>query len=94
MSFSIGKVKEYNGISGTIVTPEDSYLFLDSDIDNSVNVGDLVKFRAEEINEIKRAFFVKPYSENTLDRNSNKDKANSSFIKSTNFTYEKNRNLK
>ncbi len=68
MSFKIGKVKEYNGISGTIVTPEDSYLFLDSDIDNSVNIGDLVKFRAENINEIKRAFFVKPYLEDTLDK--------------------------
>ena len=68
MSFKIGKVKEYNGISGTIVTPEDSYMFLDSDVDNSVKVGDLVKFRAEEIYEMKRAFFVKTYVENTLDK--------------------------
>ncbi len=90
MSFNIGKVKEYNGISGTIVTPEDSYMFLDSDIDNSVNVGDLVKFRAEEINEIKRAFFVKPYSENTLDKNSNSNNKPSS----TNPFYDKNKNFK
>ena len=68
MSFKIGKVKEYNGISGTIVTPEDSYMFLDSDVDNSVKVGDLVKFRAEEIYEMKRAFFVKPYVENASDK--------------------------
>ncbi len=80
MAFNIGKVREYNGISGTIVTPEDSYMFLDSDIDDNINVGDLVKFRAEEIHGISRAFFVKLYSEKTLDKDADNNRK-TDFVK-------------
>ena len=66
MAFNIGKVKEYNGVSGTIVTADDSYMFLDSDVNSKISAGDLVKFRAEKVNETNRAFFVKQYNEDIL----------------------------
>lgn len=68
MQYSIGKVVNYNDVKGTIVTNNDNYLFLKEDIDNDSNNdiqnGDLVEFRPEEKNGIKKAYFVKklPYS--------------------------------
>lgn len=56
----IGKIKtidkEY-GV-GEIVAIDDLYLFTVNDIKEDLNVGDIVKFRGEEVNEEKRAFFV------------------------------------
>ena len=62
----IGKIKEINkefGV-GEIVTIDDVYLFTINDIKEDINVGDIVKFRGEDVNEEKRAFFVNKIDSN------------------------------
>ena len=44
MQCEIGKVVEYNGVKGTIVTTNNQYMFLNSDTREEVNVGDIVRF--------------------------------------------------
>ena len=59
MQYKVGKVKNYKGGVGNIITPEKMYMFLDTDIkDNEiVNNDDIVIFGDE--NKKDRAFFVK-----------------------------------
>ena len=62
---TIGKVKEYDNQKGVgkIVSMYNSYMFLCDDLcDNDINKGDLVKFRAENINGQNKAFFIKKYN--------------------------------
>ena len=52
----IGKVKDYNKFSGVgeIVTIDDTYIFtLDNLVDCNIDNGDIVKFRAEKVNDKK-----------------------------------------
>lgn len=59
MLYKIGRVKDYNGIKGNIITKDDNYFFLDVDTNNDINIGDLVRFRPENVQNENRAFFVK-----------------------------------
>lgn len=57
----IGKVKEYNKLSGVgeVVATDDIYFFTSENLKSDiVEKGDLVKFRAETVNNKKVAFFV------------------------------------
>ncbi len=66
MSNKIGKVLEYNGISGYIVSEDTKSLFLQTDIIDNDNLekGTLVSFRNEEIHGENRAYFVKKIENN------------------------------
>lgn len=62
----IGRVKELNkgfGV-GKIVAVDDTYLFTINDFKEEINIGDIVKFRAETINKEKRAYFVSKIDQN------------------------------
>ena len=78
----IGKIKSINNEFGVgeIVDTETIYLFTINDIKEDINVGDLVKFRAENINNENKAFFINKIDENY--------KLNDSYIKSK--IYNKN----
>ena len=68
----IGRVKSYDDIQGVgeIVDTTDIYLFtVDSLGGNKIEKGDLVKFRAEEVNDTKKAFFVNKISEDYVLKN-------------------------
>lgn len=57
----IGKIKEFNkkfGV-GEIVSIDGVYKFTINDINEELNPLDIVKFRGEVVNDVKRAFFVK-----------------------------------
>ena len=58
MEFKLGKVYSYENKLGKIVTDTEEYIFNEDDLENQVVKGDIVQFRPEEINDIKRAFFV------------------------------------
>ena len=68
MPFEIGKVIEYDGFKGMILTPNDKYMFLNEDINHDlskeVSIGDIVRFRGEEVQNVKKAYFVEklPYN--------------------------------
>ncbi len=64
MQYSVGKVKDFDGVKGMIVTPDANYLFVDNDSSDKINNGDLVKFRGEMVAGVPRAYFVKPYDKN------------------------------
>ena len=69
----IGKIKELNkefGI-GKIVSTDDIYLFTINDIKENLNIGDLVRFRGEEVNEEKRAFFITKVNNDYILNNNN-----------------------
>ncbi len=60
MNFEIGKVIKYKNKEGLIISLSGiTYLFLKTDLKNSIRVNDLVIFRPEEIEHVKRAFFVR-----------------------------------
>lgn len=62
----IGRVKELNkgfGV-GKIVAVDGTYLFTINDFKEEINIGDIVKFRAETINKEKRAYFVSKIDQN------------------------------
>lgn len=64
---TIGRIREYDEISGTgeIISLQSSYMFLIDDVcDKEINKGDLVKFRAEKVNNINKAFFIRKYETN------------------------------
>ena len=68
----IGRVKSYDDIQGVgeIVDTTDIYLFtVDCLSGNKIEKGDLVKFRAEEVNDTKKAFFVNKISEDYVLKN-------------------------
>lgn len=57
----IGRIIEYDGATGMIITPNMSnpYLFLKKDLESEVNVGDIVNFNGEVVHNTLRAYFVK-----------------------------------
>ena len=61
MDFNIGKVNEYDGYSGIIVSSSGTYKFVKDDFYRTDEVvdNDYVLFRGEVINDISRAYFVK-----------------------------------
>ena len=75
---AIGKVAYYNQEKGVgrIITNEHTFMFiLDDLLDKDVNRGDLVKFRAEKVNNEYRAFFISKYDMNKFnDSKNNKSK--------------------
>ena len=62
----IGKIKsiDTNFGTGVIVDNETTYLFTLNDLKGNVESGDLVKFRAEIVNDQNRAFFVNKIDQN------------------------------
>lgn len=61
----IGRVKEINkelGV-GKIIDIDNIYLFTINDIKEDINVGDIVKFRGENVKNTKKAFFVNKITE-------------------------------
>ena len=59
MQYKVGKVRDYRGGVGSIITPEKKYMFLDTDITNDevIENDDIVIFGDEDKKD--RAFFVK-----------------------------------
>ena len=74
MQYNFGKILEYNGIQGTILTQNDTFIFLTENENLNFKKGDLVIFRPEEIHNVKRAFFVKKVTEEELKRKKALDK--------------------
>ena len=58
----VGKIRtiDYTLGVGEIVTPDGNYMFTIDDIstEEELQVGDMVKFRAENIHDIQKAYFV------------------------------------
>lgn len=65
-NYNIGKIRTYDNYTGEIVAPDGVYLFTSESLNptETLSVEDTVLFRGEEINEIKRAFFVKKINPN------------------------------
>ncbi len=56
---TVGKVRRYDGVSGEIVTNEETYMFTPESIqEGTLNENDLVMFRGEEIHNTKKAYFI------------------------------------
>lgn len=64
MQNKIGKVRNYEGGVGNIITPEKKYVFLDTDVKGEVENDDLVMFGDE--NRKDRAFFVRKLSKKSV----------------------------
>ncbi len=59
MEYEIGKIVEFDGHCGRVVSDQDEYFFTEEDIeDSTIALGRYVVFRPEEIQGKKRAFFV------------------------------------
>lgn len=58
MAIEKGLVTYYDGEYGEIKNQNDKYIFLKQDIMNELNVGALVNFKGEEVQAVKRAYFV------------------------------------
>lgn len=67
----MGKVKDYNGHYGKIITNNKIYTFLNIDVfeQETIENDDYVLFRGEFINGTYRAYFVKFFSKNINDFN-------------------------
>ena len=63
---SIGKVRSYNNSIGDIISKEGVYLFTQEELEEneSININDIVLFRGEEIQNQKKAFFIKKLNPN------------------------------
>lgn len=59
MAVEKGIVTYYDGEYGEIKEGEDKFIFLKKDILSELSVGAYVSFRAEEVQGIKKAYFVK-----------------------------------
>ena len=54
-----GKVINYDGFVGEIESENENYIFLNDDLLCSIQIGDLVTFKGEEKQDLKRAYFIK-----------------------------------
>ena len=54
-----GKVTEFDGFVGDIESNGEKYMFLIDDIETDIELNDYVSFRGEEVQGVKKAFFVK-----------------------------------
>lgn len=59
MAVEKGIVTYYDGEYGEIKNEGEQYIFLRKDILNELNIGSIVSFRPEEVQGIKKAYFVK-----------------------------------
>lgn len=64
MEKKIGIVTECDIYSGNISTEKEKYLFLDTDIEETIKKGDIVEFEGNQKTKIKRAYFVKKINKN------------------------------
>lgn len=63
MNFQVGKVIEYDGYTGKILTKKGIYNFFDTDIiEGNIELNDYVIFRGEVNNDNYHAFFVKYFT--------------------------------
>lgn len=60
----VGKVVEYNGVKGKIITADNEYMFLISDTKEEIKIGDTVSFRDEMVHGVWRAYFVQKLHDN------------------------------
>lgn len=60
-NYNIGKVRTFDNYFGEIIAQDGIYMFISEDISPSevIEVNDIVLFRGEEINNVKKAFFIK-----------------------------------
>ena len=58
MAVENGMVTYYDGEYGEITKRDDKYIFLKQDIENEIKLGSYVSFKGEEVQGIKRAYFV------------------------------------
>ena len=58
MAVENGMVTYYDGEYGEITKRDDKYIFLKQDIENEINLGSYVSFKGEEVQGVKRAYFV------------------------------------
>lgn len=58
---AIGKIINYDGTCGEIITEKDKYLLFNENTKEPVQNGDLVVFRPEQVKTKKIAFFIKKY---------------------------------
>ncbi len=74
MDYEIGKITSFDGHCGKIVSENGEYLFLDVDIqsEKELQVGDLVKFRGENIYGQQKAYFVKYAEEFMIEKSKQK----------------------
>lgn len=65
-SYTIGKVRTFDNYFGEIIAQDGVYMFISEDISPTevIEVNDMVLFRAEEINNVKKAFFIKKLNKN------------------------------
>ena len=59
MDYKVGKILKFDNYAGIIVDDKSEYLFLDTDLEDKVEVNDFVKFQSERVNDTNRAYFVK-----------------------------------
>lgn len=62
MDYKVGKILKFDNYAGIIVDDKNEYLFLDTDLEDNVEVDDLVRFQSEKVNDTNRAYFVKKLS--------------------------------
>ena len=62
INYKIGKIKNYNGFIGEIVTEDNSYYFTKKDLDGNVDKNDIVKFQGKTENTFPQAYYVKKLS--------------------------------
>ena len=60
-SYNIGKIRAYDNYIGEIIAKDGTYIFVNEDNINTekFKLNDIVMFRGEEIQGLKKAFFVK-----------------------------------
>ncbi len=65
MNYEIGKIVEFDGFCGKIVSEKEEFLFLKENIgtQKELVVGDLVAFRGEKVCNQNRAYFIKTLEE-------------------------------
>lgn len=73
MDIEIGKVIKYDDVVGKIISSSGNYLFLSNELENKINLNDLVIFRPECFNNLKRAFFVSNLKDYLKENKDNKE---------------------
>lgn len=58
MAVDNGIVTYYDGEYGEITKKDDKYIFLKQDIMSTINLGSYVSFKGEDVQGMKRAYFV------------------------------------
>ena len=66
MDYKVGKILQFDNYAGIIVDDKYEDLFLDTDVDDNVEVDDFVKFQSERVNDTNRAYFVKKLSKKVI----------------------------